>query len=115
MRHPFRSGERASRAGVSLGTQLWGSGAGGRRAWACHSARRKSTRRCKPSQPASRDASASRCGRRVKTAALGGDLTSVKCAGQWLHLGLTVDSRAAAGLDDRRGLGRRCGDPQSLD
>src|SRR5205085_620052 len=28
----------------------------------------------------------------VKTTALGGDLTSVKCAGQWLHLGLSVDS-----------------------
>src|SRR5437868_10737924 len=28
----------------------------------------------------------------VKTKAMGGDLTSVKCAGQWLHLGLTVDS-----------------------
>ena len=28
----------------------------------------------------------------VKTKALGGDLTSVKCAGQWLHLGLSVDA-----------------------
>jgi transposase-like protein len=28
----------------------------------------------------------------IKTKAMGGDLTSVKCAGQWLHLGLTVDS-----------------------
>jgi len=28
----------------------------------------------------------------IKTQALGGDLTSVKCAGQWLHLGLSVDS-----------------------
>src|SRR5256714_11706368 len=28
----------------------------------------------------------------VKTKAMGGDLTSVKCAGQWLHLGLSVDS-----------------------
>src|SRR5438270_6092441 len=28
----------------------------------------------------------------VKTTALGGDLTSVKCAGHWLHLGLSVDS-----------------------
>jgi transposase-like protein len=27
-----------------------------------------------------------------KTAALGGDLTSVKCRGQWLHLGLSVDA-----------------------
>src|SRR6266699_2918525 len=27
-----------------------------------------------------------------KTAALGGDLTSVKCQGQWLHLGLSVDA-----------------------
>jgi len=51
----------------------------------------------------------------VKTVALGGDLTSVKCAGQWVHLGLTVDSRAATSLDHRRGLGRGCGDPQSLD
>ena len=32
----------------------------------------------------------------VKTKAVGGDLTSVKCAGQWLHLGLSVD--AIAGL-----------------
>src|SRR5437588_12752503 len=28
----------------------------------------------------------------LKTKALGGDLTSVKCAGQWLHLSLTADS-----------------------
>ncbi len=28
----------------------------------------------------------------VKTKAMGGDLTRVKCAGQWLHLGLSVDS-----------------------
>jgi len=28
----------------------------------------------------------------LKTKAMGGDLTSVKCAGQWLHLGLSVDS-----------------------
>ena len=28
----------------------------------------------------------------VKTKAVGGDLTSVKCAGQWLHLGLSVDA-----------------------
>ena len=28
----------------------------------------------------------------IKTKAMGGDLTSVKCAGQWLHLGLSVDS-----------------------
>lgn len=27
-----------------------------------------------------------------KTAALGGDLSSVKCRGQWLHLGLSVDA-----------------------
>lgn len=34
----------------------------------------------------------------VKTKALGGDLTSVKCAGQWLHLGLTVDSLTGLAL-----------------
>jgi transposase-like protein len=34
----------------------------------------------------------------VKTTALGGDLTSVKCAGQWLHLGLTVDSLSGLAL-----------------
>ncbi len=28
----------------------------------------------------------------LKTKALGGDLTRVKCAGQWLHLGLSVDA-----------------------
>src|SRR5438067_3103434 len=28
----------------------------------------------------------------VKTKAMGGDLTSVKCAGQWVHLGLSVES-----------------------
>jgi transposase-like protein len=28
----------------------------------------------------------------LRTKALGGDLTSVKCAGQWLHLGLSVDA-----------------------
>jgi transposase-like protein len=28
----------------------------------------------------------------VKTKAVGGDLTSVKCAGQWVHLGLSVDA-----------------------
>ena len=30
----------------------------------------------------------------VKTKAVGGDLTSVKCAGKWLHLGISVDARA---------------------
>ena len=34
----------------------------------------------------------------VKTKALGGDLTSVKCAGQWLHLGLMVDSLSGLAL-----------------
>lgn len=34
----------------------------------------------------------------VKTKALGGDLTSVKCAGQWLHLGLTVDALSGLAL-----------------
>ncbi len=34
----------------------------------------------------------------VKTNALGGDLTSVRCAGQWLHLGLTVDSLSGLAL-----------------
>ncbi len=34
----------------------------------------------------------------VKTKALGGDLTSVKCAGKWLHLGLTVDSLTGLAL-----------------
>jgi hypothetical protein len=29
-----------------------------------------------------------------KTAALLGDLTSVKCRGQWLHLGLSVDAQS---------------------
>jgi hypothetical protein len=28
----------------------------------------------------------------LKTNTTGGDLTSVKCAGQWLHLGLSVDA-----------------------
>ena len=32
----------------------------------------------------------------VKTKAVGADLTSVKCAGKWLHLGISVD--AIAGL-----------------
>jgi hypothetical protein len=27
----------------------------------------------------------------IKTPAMGGDVTSVKCNGEWLHLGLTVD------------------------
>jgi len=34
----------------------------------------------------------------VKTKALGGDLTSVKCSGQWLHLGLTADSLSGLAL-----------------
>lgn len=51
----------------------------------------------------------------VKTKALGGDLTSVKCAGQWLHLGLTVDSLSGLALTIDARLSRGCGDPQSLD
>ena len=35
----------------------------------------------------------------VKTPALGGDLTSVKCKGEWLPLGITVDARSRAGLN----------------
>jgi transposase-like protein len=34
----------------------------------------------------------------VKTKALGADLTSVKCAGKWLHLGLTVDAISGMAL-----------------
>jgi hypothetical protein len=34
----------------------------------------------------------------LKTKALGGDLTSVKGAGQWLHLGLTADSLSGLAL-----------------
>ena len=34
----------------------------------------------------------------VKKPALGGDLTSVKCKGEWLPLGITVDS--INGLND---------------
>jgi transposase-like protein len=34
----------------------------------------------------------------VKTKAVGGDLTSVKCAGQWLHLGISVDAIAGLAL-----------------
>jgi hypothetical protein len=34
----------------------------------------------------------------VKTKAVGGDLTSVKCAGQWLHLGLSVDALSGLAL-----------------
>ncbi len=67
-------------------------------AWESRSRRRRSTRRCKPSPHASQDSSASKSGRRVKTKALGGDLTSVKCAGQWLHLGLTADSLSGLAL-----------------
>jgi hypothetical protein len=51
----------------------------------------------------------------IKTKALGGDLTSVKCAGQWLHLGLTVDSLSGLALTIDARLGRGCSDPQSLD
>ena len=34
----------------------------------------------------------------VKTKAVGGDLTSVKCAGQWLHLGISVDAISGLAL-----------------
>jgi hypothetical protein len=34
----------------------------------------------------------------VKTKAVGGDLTSVKCAGKWLHLGLSVDALSGLAL-----------------
>ncbi len=34
----------------------------------------------------------------VKTPALGGDLTSVKCKGEWLPLGITVDSISGLAL-----------------
>jgi transposase-like protein len=46
----------------------------------------------------------------VKTKALGGDLTSVNCAGQWLHLGLTVDSLSGLALTIDARLGRGCSD-----
>src|SRR6266702_765245 len=48
----------------------------------------------------------------VKTPALGGDLTSVKCKGEWLHLGITVDpiSGLALTIDALPALGgQRCG------
>jgi hypothetical protein len=34
----------------------------------------------------------------VKTKAVGGDLTSVKCAGKWLHLGISVDAISGLSL-----------------
>jgi transposase-like protein len=34
----------------------------------------------------------------VRTKAVGGDLTSVKCAGKWLHLGLSVDAISGLAL-----------------
>lgn len=34
----------------------------------------------------------------VKTKAVGGDLTSVKCAGKWLHLGISVDALSGLSL-----------------
>jgi transposase-like protein len=34
----------------------------------------------------------------VKTKAVGGDLTSVKCGGKWLHLGISVDAIAGLAL-----------------
>jgi transposase-like protein len=34
----------------------------------------------------------------VKTKAVGGDLTSVRCAGRWLHLGISVDAIAGLAL-----------------
>jgi hypothetical protein len=34
----------------------------------------------------------------VKTSAVGGDLTSVKCAGKWLHLGISVDTISGLAL-----------------
>src|SRR5437762_2314739 len=34
----------------------------------------------------------------VKTKAVGGDLTSVRCAGKWLHLGISVDAIAGFAL-----------------
>ena len=32
----------------------------------------------------------------MKTKAVGGDLTSVKCAGKWVHLGISVDAHSGA-------------------
>jgi transposase-like protein len=34
----------------------------------------------------------------VRTSAVGGDLTSVKCAGKWLHLGISVDAISGLSL-----------------
>jgi transposase-like protein len=34
----------------------------------------------------------------IRTPAVGGDLTSVKCFGKWLHLGLAVDDTTGMGL-----------------
>jgi transposase-like protein len=81
-----------------LGRELWSGVVGVRQSGESRSPRRRSTRRCKPSPHASQDSSASKSWRRVKTKALGGDLTSVKCAGQWLHLGLTADSLSGLAL-----------------
>ena len=47
--------------------------------------------RCKRQPNVCLDSSGIRCLLGVKTPALGGDLTSVKCKGEWLPLGITVD------------------------
>jgi hypothetical protein len=43
----------------------------------------------------------------VKTSALGGDLTSVKCQGEWLPLGITVDPISGLALTVDAALRRR--------
>src|SRR2546421_12858516 len=51
----------------------------------------------------------------VKTKAVGGDLTSVKCAGKWLHLGISVDAIAGFALTIDAHSSRRCQDPLGVD
>ena len=51
----------------------------------------------------------------VKTKAVGGDLTSVRCAGKWLHLGISVDAIAGFALTIDAHSSRRCQDPLGVD
>ncbi len=51
----------------------------------------------------------------VRTPALGGDLTGVKCKGEWLPLGITVDPISGLALTIDAALRRRYQDAQSVD
>lgn len=98
MRHPFGSCQRTGGDVVSAGIVVWSRLAGCYRSLGLPLSKMRVYEIVQATAARIPDLKREQVFGGVKTKALGGDLTSVKCAGQWLHLGLTVDAISGLAL-----------------